>query len=227
MAGLTRSAGTWLEHAGNEILATAHEAAWRYGWSYPDELRSLKGHQAILDALRSVRAGKSYGEAISIEDLSLARAGIHQITNDDNGFWRFASSDPRSLLSQAVLSEQKFPARLLRIEAGKRLVITAIALERFKLAHGEYPESLSSLASQYLTTVLLDPVDKQPMRYHRQPDGTFLLYSIGPDGIDNGGDSTPPPNTREFPWMTAKDQVWPRPASQEEIEQFLAKHARK
>ena len=54
----------------------------------------------------------------------------------------FPNTDPRTLLSQSILSEQKFPVRLLRIEASQQLVITAIALERFKLANGEYPESL-------------------------------------------------------------------------------------
>jgi hypothetical protein len=39
---------------------------------------------------------------------------------------------------------------------------------------------------QYLTAVPRDPVDGQPLRLARRPDG-IVIYSIGLDGKDDGG----------------------------------------
>lgn len=104
-------------------------------------------------------------------------------------------------------------------EALKRIVVTAIALKRFQLKHGDLPGQLAELAPAYVPSVPLDPVDGKPLRYHPNPGGTFLLYSIGDDGVDNGGDTTPeaPPN---LSWQRARDWVWPQPASPAEVQSY-------
>jgi hypothetical protein len=50
------------------------------------------------------------------------------------------------------------------------------ALERYRLANGEYPESL-------------DIIGGEPLIYRRTADGSFLLYSIGWNEKDDGGKS--------------------------------------
>ena len=40
---------------------------------------------------------------------------------------------------------------------------------------------------EFVPKVPLDPVDGQPLRYRRNADGTFLLYSVGENGKDDGG----------------------------------------
>ncbi|MBW3624833.1 MAG: hypothetical protein KY468_15630 [Armatimonadetes bacterium] len=68
-----------------------------------------------------------------------------------------------------------------------RLLATALALRAYRLERGEYPESLSALVPAYLTRVPNDPfAPKTPLRY-RRTDGSYLLYSVGPDGKDDGG----------------------------------------
>ena len=39
-------------------------------------------------------------------------------------------------------------------------------------------------STQLLASVPLDAVDGQPLRYRRNADGTFSLYSIGENGVD-------------------------------------------
>jgi len=60
-----------------------------------------------------------------------------------------------------------------------------------------------------------DPVDGQPLSYQINSDGTFLLYSIGEDGVDDGGDPSPASDTKSksFSWRKGRDLVWPRPAT--------------
>jgi len=64
---------------------------------------------------------------------------------------------------------------------------TAIALERCRLAHGGYPESLDALAPQFIARVPHDVIGGQPLKYRRTQDGQFVLYSIGWNETDDGG----------------------------------------
>ncbi len=61
------------------------------------------------------------------------------------------------------------------------------ALERYRLAHGEYPKTLDALTPRYMETIPHDIIGGKPMRYRRTADGKFLLYSIGWNERDDGG----------------------------------------
>ncbi len=67
------------------------------------------------------------------------------------------------------------------------LARTAIALERYRLAHGEFPESLDTLAPQFISVVPHDVIGGQPIKYRRTVDGQFVLYSVGWNERDDGG----------------------------------------
>ncbi len=67
------------------------------------------------------------------------------------------------------------------------LARVAIALERYRLAHGEYPATLSALAPQFIAKIPHDIVNGQPLHYHRTGDGKFVLYSVGWNETDDGG----------------------------------------
>ncbi len=72
-------------------------------------------------------------------------------------------------------------------EASLRMVRTALAIERYERAHGALPEALDALTPGYLDAIPIDPFDGQPIRYQVRDNG-YLLYSIGPDGGDDGGE---------------------------------------
>ena len=63
----------------------------------------------------------------------------------------------------------------------------ACALERYRLAHGEYPETLDALVPQFMETIPHDIIGGQPLHYRRTDDGKFLLYSVGWNETDDGG----------------------------------------
>jgi len=65
--------------------------------------------------------------------------------------------------------------------------LIACALERWHLARGEYPEMLAAVAPQFITSIPHDVIGGQPLHYRRASDGTFLLYSVGWNGRDDGG----------------------------------------
>jgi hypothetical protein len=63
----------------------------------------------------------------------------------------------------------------------------ACALERYHLAHGNYPETLDTLTPQFLKTVPHDVIGGQPLKYRRTEDDQFVLYSVGWNEKDDGG----------------------------------------
>jgi hypothetical protein len=90
------------------------------------------------------------------------------------------------------------------------LVITAIAIKRYELRHGQPPPNLTALLAEFLPTAPRDLMDGQPLRYRNRGNQAFLLYSVGDDATDDGGDGSPTtPNQRlASPWH-ARDCVWP------------------
>lgn len=65
------------------------------------------------------------------------------------------------------------------------------ALERYRLANGIYPGSLDALVQRYVETLPHDLIGGQPLIYRPTADGKFLLYSIGWNEKDDGGQNSP------------------------------------
>src|SRR6266478_452661 len=62
-------------------------------------------------------------------------------------------------------------------------------------------------------------MDGTAIKYRPGTDGTFTLYSEGEDLKDNGGDTTLPPEKKNFRNLwDRKDFVWPAAALPEEVE---------
>jgi hypothetical protein len=64
--------------------------------------------------------------------------------------------------------------------------MTAIAIERYRRKHGQIPDELGQLVPDFLPQVPTDPYDGKPLRYVVLDD-EYLLYSVGRDRVDDGG----------------------------------------
>ena len=116
----------------------------------------------------------------------------------DSGTSSYTDPKKRSSLvsSRAIMEKSR---------AENRLLMTALALHAFQKDNNRYPEKLDELRGKYLQEVPSDPFGADtPLRYKIEGE-KYLLYSIGPDGVDNGGVA---------PKSAApdKDGVVPRPA---------------
>ncbi len=98
----------------------------------------------------------------------------------------------RRLPANAVITRLLLPAMskvgeaFRREHAHLRCAIVALAAERYRQEKKAWPDSVKQLCPHYLSAVPLDPYDGAPLRYRRIKDGV-LIYSIGQDAIDNGG----------------------------------------
>ncbi len=79
-----------------------------------------------------------------------------------------------------------------------RQALLACALERYRLAEGAYPDRLDALVPKYLATLPSDILSGATLKYRRNDQGGFLLYSVGWNERDDGG----------IPGNTAADGDW-------------------
>jgi hypothetical protein len=92
-------------------------------------------------------------------------------------------------------------------QATVSLARTGVALERYRLAHGEYPAALDALAPQFIAQVPHDVIGGQPLKYRRSQSGQFVLYSVGWNETDEGGTlafeagSTPAVKVAQGDWV--------------------------
>ena len=64
--------------------------------------------------------------------------------------------------------------------------LVAIALELYRRDRGRYPASLEALVPDLLPCIPADRITGDPVRY-RLRDGRPIIYSVGADGMDDGG----------------------------------------
>ena len=67
-----------------------------------------------------------------------------------------------------------------------RAAATALAVDRYRLKHGAWPESLADLAPDFADPVPADPFTGGELGYAQTGDGV-VVYSVGKDGTDDGG----------------------------------------
>ena len=81
------------------------------------------------------------------------------------------------------------------------------ALERHRLAHGDFPASLEALAPGFLPALPRDVMNGEPLHYRLAPDGGYALYSVAWNLQDDGGKMDATTSAKKQP-----DWVWRCPA---------------
>jgi hypothetical protein len=120
---------------------------------------------------------------------------------------RVISPAALQLANDAVLAEKRrnffpayktqaimiFPAisastrKIAAIQASVDLARVACALERYRLVHDEYPETLDALAPQFIAQLPHDIINGLPLHYRLEANDQFVLYSVGWNETDDGG----------------------------------------
>ncbi len=99
-------------------------------------------------------------------------------------------TDPLDQLQTVYITDAESQAQLL-------LSRSAIAVERYLLAHGYLPGSLDTLVPAYLPAAPADPLIGAPMGYQKA-NGSYAIFSVGKDGI-----------ALENPFEEPEDGVYP------------------
>jgi hypothetical protein len=155
---------------------------------------------------------------MTVADFAARR--IHPAVAEENSAFVIATGrNTRTLLkdhlvfAKSLLVEPaKITLKLAHAQATVDLAAVACALERHRLAHQKYPETLAELVPAFLEKIPADLIDGQPLRYRRTDDGLFLLYAIGWNANDDGGDVAFLAGGRAFETKEG-DWVWRYPKS--------------
>jgi hypothetical protein len=192
----------WVESS----MSRALWLVWRVAWVQQDKLHALRRWSINLNATRAVVKEKSWA--------AWAMKPERRWTFYDQ--WRYllygTSYDCATQIHQAV-----------QYETLREMTVAAIALKRYQLRTGTYPSDLSALVPDFLPALPHDWMDGKPLCYRLNPDGTFTLYSVGDNGVDDGGDPHPPPPRTAFRMWDGRDAVWPAAATQDEVEAWKLK----
>jgi hypothetical protein len=73
-----------------------------------------------------------------------------------------------------------------RVAQERDATFVALALTLFHRQHGAWPERLDELVPNLLPVIPADRFTGEPLRY-RVVEGRPVVYSVGPDKVDNGG----------------------------------------
>ena len=167
-----------------------------------------------IDSLYHVR------HKLPLDDLDRSIATLIRLNADDETYdnvwqrdrvWTQRASGwhghLQQLLSELVdhvyeffIRSDQYAANYRTHQATVRLLIVELALVRFREDHGRLPDSLTELTPDYLTAIPTDPFDPiaESLRFKR--DGAaYVLYSIGPNGIDESGKAPDQDDPHGFP----------------------------
>jgi hypothetical protein len=92
------------------------------------------------------------------------------------------------LIASMLLSDMSnMSAKFASAQVACDQAALACALERYRLANGQFPETLTALTPKFMFREPNDVVTGQPYKYRRTEDGQFVLYSVGWNEKDDGG----------------------------------------
>ncbi len=165
-----------------------------------DLLFQLKHVQGYVEQVRSLRVDRSWKEVSGA--LDQLNGQIDALTNSPARFRYLMTAVATPNFKKAVW-------KCVQTETERRVAITAIALQRYRQKHGQFPPGLDGLVPEFLASVTRDCMNAQPLRYRRQDKGSFVLYSVGADGRDNGGDPSPAKAQDKPGFWDGLDAVWP------------------
>jgi hypothetical protein len=170
-----------------------------------DALFHLKLTEETVTGLRMVEAHRPWKEAK--QHLDQPGAWIKQEDTFPGKFryWISLTSFPNT---------QRITSNAVRAETERQMTLAAIAAKRHQLRHGALPPSLEALTPELLPAVPYDPMSGKTLCYRLKPHGGFLLYSVGEDGKDDGGDPRPSSGDTYGLWE-GRDVVWPIAADQD------------
>jgi hypothetical protein len=217
------------------VAISAAKASWNaaryrsYG-TYDDEKKLLLFHQQREQEMRRAIAAPTWAEMRTLPGVTNPAIFISPYRS------RFQMLNLQSLHSRLGAQGSGLLARAATAESERRIIVTAIALERFRQQHGAYPRTLAELAPEFLKSAPIDFMDGQPLRYRADQAGHFMLYSVGVDCADHGGRPVASGlRSGRRPMLGAPgfagpepggDLVWPFPAAAEAVQSLRQQEER-
>jgi hypothetical protein len=163
------------------------------GWYYRNELTVAEMHRQCF---------------LPVIDTNL-QVALPKVRNDANEYFSKLYLGPWNVLALFSTDLRSSGRRFAYGQNSINMARIACSLERYRLAHNEYPETLDTLAPQFIAKIPHDVIGGKPLHYSRKDGGKFLLYSIGWNETDDDGQIGL--SKYGYTDTTKGDWVWPNP----------------
>ncbi len=182
--------------------ATAFGHIMPRGWYDREKLNYCRLYTLQLDGAFDVHAKRVFPEKVAggVKAVDDALAGRNPITT---------ILIRHQLLSAILLPALgNIPKKGAFAQATADQALLACALERYRLAHGNFPDRIDALVPAFVSNLPLDVITGEPCIY-RRTGNTFILYSIGWNQVDDGGRLVMKGSSQD---ISQGDWVWQYPA---------------
>ena len=162
---------------------------------HPDKQQTYQAAQELYDLFESLTV-KTPGQ-IGIEKIDTEKETMEIIKGN-------------ILLEMLVPAVVRVNELSHRNKTDSQALLTILAILRYKNGKGFYPGNLQELITTgYLKELPNDPYRDRPLIY-RRTDDSFVLYSVGPNFTDEGGEPGKDSKGRVRNWRDNGDTVfWP------------------
>jgi hypothetical protein len=157
--------GSFSEIEGDALI----QAGWRYLWSFRVYLASnLDAWDGVSPRLRAIAVSAETDGPAAVEDAKRLR------DEQESG----------ALVGLIAVVVPRVLRRDVELRAARTVARTALAVAVHRADGGTGPAAFAELVPRYLPAVPVDPLDGKPLRWSPE---TGTVWSIGPDGDDDGG----------------------------------------
>ena len=163
---------------------------WPRGWTYQNMVNVAELGQKPL-------------EGFDLAHDTVAPRKFEQAARNADEFVGHGKSPFRILAAIAIPNFTKATQTLAHNQTLANEAQIVCALERYRLAHGEYPGTLDALAPQFIEKIPHDIISGAPLIYRPTADGKFLLYSVGWNETDDGGIASDKMDQGDWVWQAA------------------------
>ena len=155
------------------------------GWFYQNMLTMSQMHQVF-----TLPAVDEKAHRVLPEYVERLAAATEALGGESYRPYKFFAAMFFPALSKAIMKSARMQTY---VDAAQ----VACALERYRLANDKYPDTLAALEPTFLEKVPNDVMDGKPVRYRITTEDGYLLYSVGWNQTDDGG---------ELAWKTDKER---------------------
>jgi hypothetical protein len=155
-----------------------------HGWYYQEQANYCRVYDTLFNGTFDPVKRRVYPREMEARDKELQKevAGHLGLGRSANGLLM------HNYLACVLLPAlERVPLRAASAQISVDLAILAFALERYRLAHGNFPDKLEALTAQFIARLPTDLLTGEPYKYMRRDNGQFVLYSIGSNERDDGG----------------------------------------
>jgi hypothetical protein len=194
---------------GGDLVNLVSKIAPR-GWYYLEQLNFCRIYQDQLQGAFDAAKKRVSPSQIS----SNARRMEQRISGGRLGRSLNAVIHHQVIASLLLPALDKIPMKGALAQTAADQAALACALERYRLAKGQFPENLTALVPQFISQLPSDVITGEPLKYRRTDGSQFVLYSVGWNEKDDGGTIArikESPNKAQD--VTQGDWVWQFPVS--------------